>query len=273
MIPLRFKIVRPYLASFIHRRFERPGLGEVIRWLIQPGKEKRASCYITKREEQGDFMAIHFCGFEEPFYYPRTASWIDLCQTVDEVFNPKNWHHFVSEHTPIHAEDTVVDCGAAEGLFSFYAAKTAKRVYAIEPIPMWHPALEKTFPSPSNVEVMKVGVGHTNAVLKMTDDEIYSRVSSTGKLDIPIRTLDSLFTASDIPVSFLKADIEGFEFPMLLGAEELIRKNRPKISMTVYHGANHFVEIREFLRNIHADYRIELRGMAENGNPVLLRAY
>ena len=82
-----------------------------------------------------------------------------------------------------------------------------------------------------------------------------------------------MFFDNDIPVTFIKADVEGFEFPLLLGAENLIRKNRPKVSMTVYHNENNFLEIEEFLKNIHNDYRFKTTGIAENRNPVLFQAY
>lgn len=273
MLPRRFRIIRPYLASFIHPRFNRPPLSEVLRWLFQPNKEKRALRYIEQRKNDRDFVNVSFRGIVEPFYYPSTARWIDFCQTVDEVFNPKNWHHFLSDTTPITSDDTVVDCGAAEGLFAFYASKYAHKVYAIEPIPMWHSALIKTFERISNVEILKLGVGHVHKTMKMTDNEIFSRVSSSGNLEIPISTLDCLFADKGIPVTYIKADIEGFEFQMLLGAENLIRLNRPKISMTMYHHTNHFEEVKDFLLNIHSDYRFQLRGISENGNPVLLHAY
>lgn len=105
----------------------------------------------------------------------------------------------------------------------------------------------------------------------MTDDEIFSRVSELGSLDVKIETIDSLF--SDQEITFLKADIEGFEFPMLLGAEQVIRNNRPKIALTVYHDGNDFTEMREFLRNIHQDYQFKTKGIAANGNPVLFLAF
>ena len=273
MLPKRLENIRPYLASFIHLRFDRPEVSEILRWIFQPGKEARAEKFIQKRSVVGDFMELHLKGNENTFYYPAAASWIDLCQTIDECFNPKNWHHFITPETPITPDDVVVDCGAAEGLFSFVAAKTAKMVYAIEPIPSWHRSLEKTFNQSENVEILRVGVSHRQGVMRMTDDEIYSRISNAGTLEIPIATLDFLFAEKNIPVSFIKADIEGYEFQMLLGAEETIRRNHPKISMTVYHDSNHFEEIREFLKNIHSDYQFRTRGIASNGNPVLIQVF
>jgi len=272
-LPHRFDNLRPYIASFLHSRFQRPPVGEIIHWITQPGKEQRANRFIESKKEAGDLWEIQFRGFNIPFYYPKTASWIDLCQTVDECLNPKNWHHFITDVTPIHPDDVVVDCGAAEGLFSFVAGQKAKKVYAVEPIPFWHNAMEKTFASMGNVEVLKVVVGHKISTMRMIQNEIYSRVSTSGDVEIQIVTLDSLFADQDIDVTFLKADVEGFEFQTLLGAEGLIRKNRPKIAMTMYHDTNHFIEIQEFLKDIHQDYRFATRGIASNGHPILILAY
>jgi FkbM family methyltransferase len=273
MIPRRFATLRPYLASFIHPRFQRPPAGEVLHWFTQPSKERRAARFIAKHSEAGGFREIRFHGYPQPFYYPQTANWSDLCQTIDECFNPANWHHFLAQPTPVGPDDVVVDCGAAEGLFSFAVAGRVKRVFAIEPVPFWRPAMARTIGQFDNVELLQVGVGHKRSLMRMTDDEVQSHISAQGCLEVPITTLDALFAERDIAVSFIKADVEGFEFQMLLGAEELIRRNRPKISLTVYHDENHHVEMAAFLREIHGDYRFRTRGIAANGNPILLQAY
>jgi FkbM family methyltransferase len=273
IIPIRYKNVAPYLASFIHRRYPRPKIKEMIYWLTMPSKEKRAKKYIEKLENDDHFYSLKFNVCSNTFYYPKEASWTDLCQTIDECFNSKNWHHFQSEHTPIGPEDIVIDCGAAEGLFSFYAAKKARMVYAIEPIPSWQRSLKKTFLQFENIEFINKGVGHKPAFMRMTNDEIYSRISQTGDIEVEITTIDDLFMNSKNPISFIKADIEGYEFKMLLGAENVIKKYKPKISLTVYHDTNHPSEMIDFLIGIHPDYKFHMRGIAANGNPVILQAY
>ena len=271
MLPKRLNNIRPYLASFIFSRFARPPFHELMRWLIQPGKEKRAACFLNRIEEIQDFREIWFKGYEKPFYYPNHARWIDLCQTIDECMNLNKWHNFITKETPLTPNDIVVDCGAAEGLFSFVASAISKKIYAIEPIPTWHPALDKTFSTVQNVQILKYGVGHKKDILNMTNDEIFSKVSSNGNIAIEIDTLDGML--GDTPITFIKADIEGFEFQMLLGAEKVIKRNRPKISLTVYHDGNDISEIMSFLHYLHSDYSFKTRGIAENGNPVLLTAY
>ena len=39
-------------------------------------------------------------------------------------------------------------------------------------------------------------------------------------------------------ITYIKADIEGFEQEMLLGAEKTIKKNKPKLAPTQF---NHFI--------------------------------
>jgi hypothetical protein len=65
--------------------------------------------------------------------------------------------------------------------------------------------------------------------------------------------------------------VEGYEFPMLLGAENVILVNRPRISVAVYHRANHHLEMMDYLRDLHPDYQYRTRGIAANGNPIFLQ--
>ena len=134
MIPRRFRIVRPYLASLIYSGFPRPPFSEIVRWVLQPGKERRALRYVLDRVPEGEYLRIRFRPYPStPFYYPRRCRWIDLCQTIDECFNPRNWHHFLSDDIRLTEHDVVVDCGAAEGLFTFIAAATAQKTAGSAP--------------------------------------------------------------------------------------------------------------------------------------------
>jgi len=274
MLPLRFRIIRPYVASFIHCNFQRPPVHEVLRWLFQPDKEKRGAKYVLKKEMDGDFTVVYFVGQPgTPFYYPRQFAWINLCETADECFNSNNWHEYLANGMTLGKDDVVLDCGAAEGLFSFIAAPKANKVFAIEPIPAWHPSLAKTFARFPNVKILKVAVGHKKSETRMTDNGVYSGISAEGQLVIPVETIDDMFFANNQRVTFIKMDIEGHEFQALLGAEKTIRANRPRLSITLYHTTNHLIEIRHYLEQIHSDYKFKTRGIAANGNPVLLQVF
>lgn len=111
----------------------------------------------------------------------------------------------------------MVDCGAAEGLFAFSASKTAAKVFAFEPDQGFVQAMRKTFHDIPSVEIFDCAVGHKCGEAFLSNDEIFSRVKSAGdrSTKIEIKTLDSMLEGE--PVSFIKADVEGFEFAYYWG--------------------------------------------------------
>ncbi len=60
-------------------------------------------------------------------------------------------------------------------------------------------------------------------------------------------------------VTFIKMDIEGAEVKALYGAEEIIKNQKPKLAVSVYHKIEHLWEIPLYLKNIVPEYRIFLR--------------
>jgi FkbM family methyltransferase len=270
----RFRVARPYLASLIQAGYPRPPFREVVRWFLQPGREARAARHIIATEEDGEYLAVRFRAQpERVFYYPRHCRWVDLCEVVDECFSSANWHHYFSDEVRLSAADVVVDCGAAEGLFTFVASATARRVYAVEPVPTFLAALERNFGPDPNVTILPFAAGHRSGEVRMADDAMASRISGGGALVVGMRTLDDLLAAERDPITLIKGDVEGFEFPMLLGAEGIIRAHRPRVVLAVYHEQDSVGQIRDFLLGVHADYRFMVRGLAENGHPVVLRAF
>lgn len=60
-------------------------------------------------------------------------------------------------------------------------------------------------------------------------------------------------------VTFIKMDIEGSEPKALLGAEEIIKRQKPKMAVCVYHRPAHLWEIPLYLKKIVPEYRIFFR--------------
>ncbi len=61
------------------------------------------------------------------------------------------------------------------------------------------------------------------------------------------------------PVTFIKMDIEGGELSALQGAEELIKKNKPKLAICLYHKPFDIFEIPFYLRQIVNKYHFSIR--------------
>jgi FkbM family methyltransferase len=72
---------------------------------------------------------------------------------------------------------------------------------------------------------------------------------------ISVVTLDEL----QIPVSFLKVDIEGSEVEMLNGAKDTLKKYKPKLAISVYHKPDDLFEIISICRQLVPEYIFSLR--------------
>lgn len=59
--------------------------------------------------------------------------------------------------------------------------------------------------------------------------------------------------------TYIKMDIEGAEMEALIGAEEIIKKYKPKLAICVYHKPEHFWEIPFYIKRIAPGYKIYLR--------------
>lgn len=60
-------------------------------------------------------------------------------------------------------------------------------------------------------------------------------------------------------VTFIKMDIEGSEPQALSGAEEIIRKQKPKLAICVYHKPEHLWEVPLYIKKIMPEYKIYIR--------------
>jgi len=95
-----------------------------------------------------------------------------------------------------------------------------------------------------------------------------SEVASGG---ITIHSIDEFFASE--PVTFLKADIEGFEMSMLRGAERTIKRDHPKLAICIYHSPVDMYEIALKIKDICPDYHFKVRQHAYAYTETVLYAY
>lgn len=164
----------------------------------------------------------------------------------------------------VACNDIVIDAGAWIGDFSAYAASKGATVYAFEPSPNLQQYLQKTalmnkqtgiiIPVPS-------GLGNENTTLAFTDDEETSVGASfsgsVGNLCIAITTIDSFVEAYQIKsIDFIKADIEGFERKMLLGAKKTLKTFAPKLAICTYHLPDDPEVLASIIKEANPEYSI-----------------
>ncbi len=82
-----------------------------------------------------------------------------------------------------------------------------------------------------------------------------SAVSGAGETSVEADTVDR--AAPD--ATFIKLDVEGAELEALKGAAAVIKRNRPKLAVCVYHRPGDLFEIPLFIKSLAPDYRLYLR--------------
>ena len=123
---------------------------------------------------------------------------------------------------------TVVDCGAAEGIFALSVCDKANEVVLFEADRDWLEALSYTFKDSSNVKIIPKFVG---AVSKEN-----------------ITTLDECFMDRK-NVDFIKMDIENMECEAIVGASDLLENNKQvKLVVCVYHSQDEEQRVCEMMK-------------------------
>lgn len=162
------------------------------------------------------------------------------------------WHIFVRKCYTIPVEcENIIDAGANVGIFAIYAASRCPkaRVFSLEPFPSTFRALTK------NVELnrlqnrvfpLAVGLSEKSGTLAMADEEdstnrkiIDSAPASSEPVEwVPVVTLTEFMTQHSIAtIDFLKIDIEGSEWPVVLQSPLELWKNVRYLQLE-YHSVN-----------------------------------
>jgi hypothetical protein len=76
---------------------------------------------------------------------------------------------------------------------------------------------------------------------------------------VEMTTIDEEVKKHDIVVGFIKMDVEGYGMPIIKGAMETIKSQRPVLSLGVYHNYEELFEIKPFLQRHLNDYVYEFQ--------------
>jgi FkbM family methyltransferase len=204
------------------------------------------------------------------YYWPSQFPIEGLAWMYQEVFESSktNAHAYEFGQLRIRQGDIVIDAGACEGFFTRYALDKGATVIAIEPIKALSEALEKTFADEGiqkRVSVINAAVGSTRKTgrIAKNDHAVFeSHLDDAGIDVVDIIKIDDIETSK---IDVIKMDIEGGEVDALLGAREIIMRDKPKLSIAVYHEYENAKDIIRYLREIRPDYSIMHRGIFSDG--------
>ena len=171
----------------------------------------------------------------------------------------KNEKDFLFFLKLIPNEGIVLDIGANIGIMTAHLCRKLKNVtvYAFEPMPNNLKALQRIirFFHLKNVKVMDFALGNEEGSVEMVMPVVDSvkmqglshvvhdsieEFNEGARFDVPVKKLDNLeeLTEGDKRITAIKMDVENFEFFVLDGGKELIRKNRPLIYTELWENEN-----------------------------------
>jgi FkbM family methyltransferase len=96
---------------------------------------------------------------------------------------------------------------------------------------------------------------------------------ATAALQTTTLSIDDLVARRSLPrLDFIKMDIEGAELEALKGAEQTLRRLKPKLAISAYHKEEDFVELPRYLHGLGLGYRFYLDCFSIFGQETMLFA-
>lgn len=156
-----------------------------------------------------------------------------------------------------------------------------RKVYSFEPDPHNFLITESKLSSIPNVEIVRKGLYSQEAVFSFCHDDrnpggsrLEKNEQQVDSNSIEVISLDEFFSnkkESDLP-TFIKMDIEGSEKDALIGATDILRRNKPKLAICAYHKAEDIYELPKTILSIRDDYKFLLRQHEYDGYDTVLYA-
>jgi len=182
---------------------------------------------------------------------------------------PYNEGPYELNDVKVNSGDAVFDCGAHFGLFSAMLANRGCICYAFEPFQKNVHFLNIIREKNSHITVVPYAVGDVDGRVQFEDSPSAttgSRVlyigseqnANKGFTTVESTTLDSFTHNNNLTrVDFIKADIEGAERYMLMGAKSVLKDFAPKLSICTYHLPDDPKVLRELILDANPNYVIE----------------
>lgn len=191
----------------------------------------------------------------------------------------------------IGSGDVYIDCGAFAGDVVQKVVENSlgvfRRIYAFEPNSKTYAALKKRSAFLRDIWALdegqiiceQKGVGGAHgfaAMLENPSNQANAYISPAGSSQggIEIIALDDYIAQHQIEkTTFIKADIEGFEWDMLHGAAQAIQRDKPNLAICIYHSIFDYVRIYRYLKELVPEYRFAVRHHWNSFDETVLYCY
>jgi FkbM family methyltransferase len=210
----------------------------ILRTLVRPitwfNGGKGGGKFATWLPKEQTFLVQNYCGnlkFQVNTTYP-----IEGTIWLSGVYDIRTTRFL---QTVIRSDDVVLDIGANCGALTLVAASCLDRgkVYAFEPGNVVKTRLQTSVDlNPQLAEIIEVipcGLGAKRDQLFYSEDANYrgnAALVKTEGIPVEVITLDEWVAARNIAkINFIKIDVEGMEYEVLLGSKDVLQRDHPII--------------------------------------------
>lgn len=109
----------------------------------------------------------------------------------------------------------------------------------------------------NNITVYNIACWNEKKTLYFEASDTSGHITDKGNISIKADALDNILENEKI--TFLKMDIEGAEEMALLGAQNIIKNNKPLLAICIYHKLEDYYKIPLLIKKFNPDYSIYIR--------------
>lgn len=220
--------------------------------LIDGNSQNIEKCYKILDDEKSKIV------FSNILKLRKSSSLLYIKDILD------NKQYFDSEIMKMNSEEIFVDGGAYTGdtIKEFVSLTNNKfeKIYSFEPDKYNFTKLMEFIDKKNiqNVYINNLGLYNKNGVVRFdSNGNVGSNISINGNDMVEVLSLDEYL--KNEKVSFIKMDIEGSEIEALQGAQNIIKKYKPKLAICIYHKPKDLWEIPLYIKELVNDYKIYIR--------------
>lgn len=188
----------------------------------------------------------------------------------------RDCQYFDDDLVQLSENERFLDCGAFDGdsAIAFVDALRRREIDTYEEIISFEP-------DAANYQKMcRRDLSHHTCICKGVSDQpgtvffcadgTSGRVEADGGELIELESIDHYLNGTR--ATMIKMDIEGMELTALKGAEQTIRKWRPKLAICIYHKREDLWEIPQYIKGLVPDYKFYIRAYDDTWCELVLYA-